>query len=74
VPLYKIDVVKKAEPYQNSEEAAVVQLCRAKEALEWELAVSQRVQPTKLEELNLGTTKESRNVLIAKELDVEFKE
>jgi hypothetical protein len=42
--------------------------------LERELAVSQRVRRTELEELNLGTAEEPRNVLIAKELDTEFKE
>jgi hypothetical protein len=42
--------------------------------LERELAVSQRVRPTELEELNLGTAEEPRNVLISKELDAEFKE
>jgi hypothetical protein len=74
VPLYKIDVVKEAEPYQISDEPAVVELGKAREALERELAVSQRVRPTELEELNLGTMEEPRNVLIAKELDTEFKE
>jgi hypothetical protein len=39
-----------------TEEAAIVELGRAREALERELAVSQRVRPTELEELNLGTT------------------
>jgi hypothetical protein len=43
VPLYEIDVVKEAEPYQFTEEAAIVELARAREALERELAVSQRV-------------------------------
>jgi hypothetical protein len=55
VPLYEIDVVKEAEPYQLSEEAAIVELGRTREALERELAVSRRVRPTELEELNLGT-------------------
>jgi hypothetical protein len=55
VPLYEIDAVKEAEPYQISDEAVIVELGWAREALEWQLAVSQRVQPTKLEELNLGT-------------------
>jgi hypothetical protein len=40
VPLYEIDVVKEARPYQTSEEAAVVELGMAREALERELAVS----------------------------------
>jgi hypothetical protein len=74
VPLYEIDVVKEAEPYQLTEEAAIIELGRAREALERELAVSQRVRPTKLEELNLGTAEEPRNVPIAKGLDPEFKE
>jgi hypothetical protein len=74
VPLYEIDVVKEAEPYQLTEEAAIVELGRAREALERELAVSQRVRPTELEQLNLGTAQEPRNVLIAEGLDPEFKE
>jgi hypothetical protein len=74
VPLYEMDVVKEAESYQLSEEAAIVELGRAREALEQELAVSQQVRPTELEELNLGTAEEPRNVLITKELDTEFKE
>jgi hypothetical protein len=52
----------------------IVELGRAREALERELAVSQRVRPTELEELNLGTAEEPRNVLISKEFDTEFKE
>jgi hypothetical protein len=74
VPLYEIDVVKEAEPYQYSADAAVVELDRAREALERELVVSQQVWPTELGELNLGTTEEPRNVLVAKELDANFKE
>jgi hypothetical protein len=74
VSLYEIDVVKEAKPYQLTDEAAIVELGRAGEALERELAVSQRVRPTELKELNLGTAEELRNVLIAKELDAEFKE
>jgi hypothetical protein len=35
--------------------------------------VSQRVRPAKLKELNLGTPEEPRNVLVPKDLDVEFK-
>jgi hypothetical protein len=42
--------------------------------LEQELAVSQRVRPTELKELNLGTAKEPHNLMIAKEVDAEFKE
>jgi hypothetical protein len=41
VPLYEIDVVKEAASYQISDEAAIVELGRAREALERELAVSQ---------------------------------
>jgi hypothetical protein len=76
VPLYEIDVVKKVESYQYSTDAneAVIELGRAREALERELAVSQRVRATELEELNLGTAEEPRNVLVAKELDADFKE
>jgi hypothetical protein len=73
-PLYEIEVVKDSKPYQLTEEAAIVELGRARKALERELVVSQRVRPTELEELNLDTVEEPRNVLIAKELDEEFKE
>jgi hypothetical protein len=66
VPLYEIDVVKEAEPYQYSNEAVFVELGKAREALQRELAVSQRVPPTKLEELNLGMAEEPRNVLNCK--------
>jgi hypothetical protein len=41
VPLYEINVVNEAEPYQLTEEASIVELGRAREALERELAVSQ---------------------------------
>jgi hypothetical protein len=41
MPVYEIDVIKEVEPYQYSDEAAVVELGRAREALERELAVSQ---------------------------------
>jgi hypothetical protein len=74
VPLYEIDVVKEAEPYQYSDDVMVVELGRAREALEQELAVSQRVRSTKIKELNLGMAEEPHNVLIAKELDTKFKE
>jgi hypothetical protein len=46
VLLYEIDVIKEVEPYQLTEEAAIVELGRAREALERELAVLQRVRPT----------------------------
>jgi hypothetical protein len=36
--------------------------------------MSQQVWATELEELNLGKTEEPRNVLVAKELDADFKE
>jgi hypothetical protein len=38
VPPYEIDVIKEADPYQLTEEAAIVELGRAREALERELA------------------------------------
>jgi hypothetical protein len=72
VALYKIDIVKEAEPYQTSKEVAIVELGRAREALERELAVPLRVRPTELEELNLGTAEEPCNVVIAKELGTEL--
>jgi hypothetical protein len=64
VLLYEIDVVKEAAPYQISDEAAVIELGMAKEALELELAMSQRVRPTELEELNLGMAEEPCNMII----------
>jgi hypothetical protein len=36
VPLHEIDVVKQTEPYQISDEAAIVELGRSKEVLERE--------------------------------------
>jgi hypothetical protein len=43
VPLYEIDVVKEAEPYEArvDTDKGVIELGRAREALEKELAVSQ---------------------------------
>jgi hypothetical protein len=75
VPLYEIDFTKEAEPYNIGDdmEEGIIELERAREALEKELAVSHRVRPAKLKELNLGTLEEPRNVLVAKDLDVEFK-
>jgi hypothetical protein len=76
VPLYEIDIIKEAEPYQvgDDTEEGVIELGRVREALERELAVSQRVRPAELEEVNIGTPKESRNVLVAKDIDPDFKE
>jgi hypothetical protein len=76
VSLYEIDMVKEAGPFQYfaDAEAAVVKLGKAREALEQELVVSQRVWATELEELNLGVEKEPCNVLVSKELDTDFKE
>jgi hypothetical protein len=45
---------------------------QVREALEKELAMSQQVWPIELEELNLGTIEEPHNVLVARDLDVEF--
>jgi hypothetical protein len=75
VPLYEIDIVKEAEPNQVRAEMdeGIVELRRARELLEKELAVSQRVWPAELKELNLEMPEEPRNVLVAKDLDVEFK-
>ena len=76
VPLFEIDVVEAVSPYilqpeENDEERdkeVIPELRQAQEALEREMAVSQRVKASQLEEVNLGTTNEARPVHIAKEM------
>ena len=76
VPLFEIDVAEAVSPYilqpkENDEEPdkeVIRELRQAQEALEREMAVSQRVKASQLEEVNLGTTEEARPVHIAKEM------
>ena len=81
VSLLKIDVVEAvslyiAQPGDAEEEPdkdAIRELRQAQEALEREMAVSQRVKASQLEEVNLGTGEEARPVHIAKEMSPENK-
>ena len=75
IPLYEVNIAEIAEPYQSecSQEQAEQELGRAREALEKELAVSQRVKPTELEEVNIGDTTQPRPIFMAKDLQATFK-
>ena len=81
VPLFEVDVAEAVSPYiVQTEEAgeepdkdALWELRQAQEALEREMAVSQRVKASQLEEVNLGTGEEARPVHVAKEMSPEDK-
>ena len=81
IPLFEIDIAEAVAPYlPQPEEAeaepdkdAIRELRQAQEALEREMAVSQRVKASQLEEVNLGTTDEAKPVHIAKEMKSEDK-
>ena len=81
VPLFEVDVAEAVSPYivhpnDASEELdrdAIQELHQVQEALEWEMAVSQRVKASQLEEVNLGTREETRPVHVAKEMPPEEK-
>ena len=75
IPLYEVNVAEIVGPYQSeySQEWAEQELGRAREALEKELAVSQRVKPTKLEEVNISEEGRQRPVFVAKNLPANFK-
>ena len=76
VPLFEIDVAEAVAPYimqpedtdEESDKEAIRDLWQTQEALEKELAVSQRVKVSQLEEVNLGTAEDERPVHIAKEM------
>ena len=80
VPLFKINIITTANPYvseQAKEEKyinrepdpkSIEELRYAREALERELAISQQVKVSILEEINLGTITDPRTLKIAKEL------
>ena len=81
VPLFEIDVAEAVAPYimqpENADEElnkeAIRELRQVQEALEKELAVSQRVKASQLEEVNLGTAEDAILVHIAKEMTPERK-
>ena len=75
IPLYEVNIGELAGPYQRefSQERAEIELGRAGEALEMELAVSQRVKTTELEEMDLGEDGHQWPVLVAKNLPEDFK-
>ena len=78
VPLFEIDVDETAESYASPikitghgdepSEDAIAELRRAQEAFEHEMEMSRRVAATELEEINMGTTEDPRNISIASNL------
>ena len=78
VPLFEIDVLSAVEPYiptrSNPEElykrdaTSLNELQHAREALERELAISQRVKAYALEDINISSEETSRTAKIAKDL------
>ena len=75
IPLYEVNVVELAGPYQTefSQERAEIEMGQSREVLEKELAVSQRVKTTALEEVDIGEEGHQRPVLVAKDLPDAFK-
>ena len=81
VPLFEVDVADAVSPYivhpddasEEPDQDAIRDLRQAQEALEREMAVSQRVKASQLEEVNLGTDEETRPVHVAKEMPPEEK-
>ena len=74
--LYEINVAEIVGPYQTkfSQERAENELGRAREALEKELVVSQRIRTAELEKVDVSGDGQPRPILVAKHLLVEFKE
>ena len=76
VPLFEIDVAEAVSPYilqpeendQEPNKEVIRELRQAHEAVEREMAMSQRVKASQMEEVNLGTTDEARPVHITKEM------
>ena len=80
VPVFKIDVLTVVEPYiselapEESEDPheldpqSIEELRHTRDALDRELAISQRVKASTLEEINLGSCTEPRTLKIAKAL------
>ena len=73
--LYEINVAEIAGPYQTefSQERVKHELERAREVLEKELAVSQRVKMAELEEIDVSEYGQPRPIRVAKHLPMEFK-
>ena len=78
VPLFEIDVGETVESYASpieimghgdkTGEVAIAELQRTQEAFEREMEISRRVLAMKLEEINMGTTEDPRNISIARNL------
>ena len=76
-----MDVVEAVTPYVTHREGefdepdpeAIRELRQARESLERELAISQKVKASHLEEVNLGTNEAPKPVNVAKELPREEK-
>ena len=81
VPLFEVDVAEAVSPYigqpedvgEELDRDAIWELQQAQEALEREMAVSQWVKASQLEEVNLGIDKKTRPVHVAKEMPPEEK-
>ena len=81
VPLFEVDVAKAVSPYivqldnvgEEPDRDAIQELHQAQEPLEPEMAVSQRVKASRLEEVNSGTDEDTRPVHVAKEMPPEEK-
>ena len=80
VPLFEIDVLSAIEPYlantinheapHEPDQDSVKELQQARDAVDCELAISQRVKASTLEEVNLCSLSEPRQVKIAKDLAI----
>ena len=76
VPLFEVDVAEAITPYMGQpndvndelDREAIPELCQAQESLEREMAMSQRVKASQLEEVNLGMGEERKSVQVAKEM------
>ena len=81
VPLLEIDMAEVVSPYimqpdeadEEPNKDAIKELRQAQEVLEREMAVSQSVKASQLEEVNLGTVEDARPVHIAKVMTPENK-
>ena len=81
VSLFEVDVVEAVTLYimhredelDEPDREAVRELRQARESLEQELAISQKVKASHLEEVNLGTNEAPKPVNVAKELPREEK-
>ena len=65
---YVFEVTEEGEIDQEPDPKSIEELRYAREALERELAIFERLKASTLEEINLGTTTDPRTLKIAKEL------